>query len=491
MFNALIFTNSALTGGVRGLPVDEVSFAGVDLDPLGHPQRYGGFVLGALILVAFVVANLRRGRAGARLLAVRSNERAAASLGVGVVGAKVYAFTVAAAIAALGGILFSMRQANVQFAQYNVFNSVLLVQYAVVGGIAWVAGLVAATGAPGALGGKIFENIVPEGTDIVSWLAVLSGFGAIQVLRQAPDGIAALWSRQVQRVTAPFQFPRDAKTPSPVLRPHREPLPLAVTDLVVAFGGVVAVDSVSFHVDPGEVVGLIGPNGAGKTTILDVITGFTTQQRGHVEFAGAPIDRWSVERRARAGIVRSWQAVELFEEMTVRDNLLVACDDQSGLRYLTDLVHPGRVQPTTLMQEVVTELGLDGVLDQRPSSLPHGVARLVGIARALVTEPAVLLLDEPAAGLDTRESAELGRAIRAMAQRRGIGVLVIEHDVPLILEICDRIVALDFGRKIAEGTPEMISHDTTVIEAYLGSANASLVLDPAADSVPSRGGSSA
>jgi sulfate-transporting ATPase len=125
------------------------------------------------------------------------------------------------------------------------------------------------------------------------------------------------------------------------------------------------------------------------------------------------------------------------------------------------------------MRDVVEEFGLGEVLDARPSSLPHGVARLVGIARALVTEPAVLLLDEPAAGLDTNESAELGAAIREIARRLGVGVLVIEHDVPLILEICDRVVALDFGRKIAEGTPEAISHDTVVIEAYLGTNDAS------------------
>ncbi len=125
------------------------------------------------------------------------------------------------------------------------------------------------------------------------------------------------------------------------------------------------------------------------------------------------------------------------------------------------------------MHEVVSEFELADVLDQRPSSLPHGVARLVGIARALVTEPAVLLLDEPAAGLDSRESAELGRAIRSMAHRRGIGVLVIEHDVPFILQTCDRIVALDFGRKIAEGTPDAISANAQVIEAYLGTDDAS------------------
>jgi ABC-type branched-subunit amino acid transport system ATPase component len=243
---------------------------------------------------------------------------------------------------------------------------------------------------------------------------------------------------------------------------------------------------VTFAIEPGEVVGLIGPNGAGKTTILDVVTGFTTPSSGSVRFGDETIDRWSVERRARAGIVRSWQAVELFEEMTVRENLLVAADDQSRRPYFTDLFRPGRPAPTALVHEIIEELQLGDVLHERPSSLSHGVARLVGIARALVTEPAVLLLDEPAAGLDTNESTELGRMIRGLAARRGIGVLVVEHDVPLILETCDRIVALDFGHTIAEGTPDMISHDARVIEAYLGT-DAATTLQPASSSTPPRG----
>ena len=423
MFNSLLFTNSALTGGVRGLPIEGVSFAGIDLDPLEHPQRYGGFVLVVLVLVGLLVANLRRGRAGVRLLAVRSNERAAASLGIGVVAAKVYAFGVAAAIAALGGALLSLRQANVQFGQYNVFGSVLLIQYAVVGGLAWVSGaVVAAVGAPGALGALLFEKVVPDGTDIISWLAILSALGAVTVLRQAPDGTAALWARAAapghRAVPAPPPTARRGAGRGAAPRTGRPP-PSRCDDITVAFGGVVALDAVSFQVEPGEVVGLIGPNGAGKTTLLDVVTGFTPAGSGSVRFDGAPIDSWSVERRARAGIVRSWQAVELFEELTVRDNLLVAADDQSGWRYLVDLVRPGRRTATPLVDELVEEFGLGGVLDERPSSLPHGVSRLVGIARALVTEPAVLLLDEPAAGLDSRESGELGATIRSMASPAG------------------------------------------------------------------------
>ncbi|HKY16589.1 MAG TPA: branched-chain amino acid ABC transporter permease/ATP-binding protein [Microthrixaceae bacterium] len=471
MINALLFTNTAVTGGLRGLPIDRVSLFGLDLDPVEHPERYGGFVLVVLVLIGLMVANLRRGRVGSRMLAVRSNERAAASLGISVVGVKLYAFAVAAGIAAIGGVLFSLRQSNVGFAGYNIVGSVLLVQYAVIGGIAWVSGIVSALGAPGTVGARVFTELVPEGTNVFAWLGVFSGLSAVLVLRRSPDGIAALNSMQVGRFTERFKLPRSRDiSPAESSGRRREPARLEVVDITVKFGGVLALDGVGFAVEPGEVVGLIGPNGAGKTTLLDVVTGFTTQSTGSVRFGGQVIDGWSVERRARAGLVRSWQAVELFEEMTVRDNLLVAADDQARRYYLRDLVHPGQRRATILMNELVEEFGLEEVLDERPSTLPHGVARLVGIARALVTEPSVLMLDEPAAGLSDREGVELGAAIRSVAAGRGIGILVVEHDVPLLLQTCDRIVALDFGRQIAEGTPAEIARDEAVIDAYLGSA---------------------
>ncbi len=184
MINALLFTNSAVTGGLTGLPIKRVSVLGIDLDPVNHPERYGGFVLLVLVIVGLLVANMRRGRVGARLLAVRSNERAAASLGISVVGVKLYAFAVAAGIAATGGVLLSLRQTNVGFGQYGVVGSVLLVQYAVIGGIAWVSGVVSTLGAPGAVGAQIFTNLLPQGSNVAAWLAVLSGVSVVLVLRQ-------------------------------------------------------------------------------------------------------------------------------------------------------------------------------------------------------------------------------------------------------------------------------------------------------------------
>ncbi len=244
---------------------------------------------------------------------------------------------------------------------------------------------------------------------------------------------------------------------------------LEVRGLGVTYGGIAAVSDVSLEVAPGELVGLIGPNGAGTTTTIDAITGFVPS-RGSVRVAGADLTGSSPHRRVRAGLARTWQAVELFEDLTVAEHLRVAAPS-SGLRdLLADLVRPRRDVRSggrDLDRRILESLELAGVADVVVADLPHGTQKLVGVARALATDPTVLLLDEPAAGLDADEGREFGGRLRGLAAE-GLSIVLVDHDVELVMSICDRVVVLDFGSVIASGTPELIRADRRVQEAYLG-----------------------
>ncbi|GGM47617.1 ABC transporter ATP-binding protein [Dactylosporangium sucinum] len=240
---------------------------------------------------------------------------------------------------------------------------------------------------------------------------------------------------------------------------------LQTTGLTVRYGGVLANDDVGLTVGAGEVVGLIGPNGAGKTSLVDAVTGFAPA-RGTVSLAGRRIDRLPPHARRRAGLARTWQAGELFADLTVRQNVAVATG-RGPLRNLWgDLA--GRRPPGRDVDEVLELFGLHFVADRRPGELSLGRQKIAGVARALVGGTRVVLLDEPAAGLDTDESAEFGRHVRAVAES-GLAVLLIDHDMTLVADVCDRVYVLDYGVVIADGTPQAVLADPAVRRAYLGS----------------------
>ncbi|MGZ4335111.1 MAG: ABC transporter ATP-binding protein [Gaiellaceae bacterium] len=249
----------------------------------------------------------------------------------------------------------------------------------------------------------------------------------------------------------------------------------------VSFGGVHAVVDVDLEVQPGQLVGLIGPNGAGKTTFIDAISGFVRAE-GRVEIDGVDVTGLSPHRRAQRGLVRTWQSIELFDDLSVGENLLVAARRPSVWRTLRELVSPP-VAGSADVLPALELLGLGATVDVLPGDLAQGQRKLVGIARALVASPRLLCLDEPAAGLDTHESEELGRRLRKLADG-GQSILLVDHDMGLVLGICDEIVVLEFGQVIARGEPDAVRRDERVISAYLGSAAATLArgaLDSAAD----------
>jgi branched-chain amino acid transport system ATP-binding protein len=236
---------------------------------------------------------------------------------------------------------------------------------------------------------------------------------------------------------------------------------LDVRGVTVRFGGNVALDDVAIEAEPGAVTGLIGPNGAGKTTLFNVITGLLPPNAGHVTLDGRDITRVNPTKRARLGLARTFQRLELFSLLSVRENIRVAADIRKG--YARDGSKPAEV-----VEEIIERVGLQAVADARVDSLPTGQCRLVELGRCLATQPKVLLLDEPASGQDDRETEQFATLLRQLASE-GVAILLVEHDVQLVMSVCSMVHVLDFGSIIAHGTADQIQNNEAVLAAYLGS----------------------
>lgn len=478
---AMVFQNTDLstTTGSDGIAVGKQSLFGISISGVDHPQRYATVVLMLFVATALVVANVRRSRTGRRLIAVRANERAAAALGIDVRAAKLYAFGLSSAIAALAGVLTGFRSTSVVLSDFASFDSITALGLAVIGGTGFLVGpLFGATFAAGTVGARFGDLVLPGLSD---WMPLIGGIILVLTLVGNQDGIAkdvggpaeAIRRRlSPKRGRLPGERPRtvSAGTEEPTAPdlPRAAPLPLHVRDLTVRYGGVVAVDGLSLDVEPGQVVGLIGPNGAGKTSAIDAVTGFTRAASGEVRLGDRDVTRLPVHRRASAGLSRSFQSLELFEDMTVLDNLYAACDRPGRWAWLTDLIRPGSRPLPAHVLVAVREFGLQDSLDRPVGDLSYGERRLLAIARAVAASPSVLLLDEPASGLSDDETRELAHLVRRLAEDWGMGVLLVEHDVDMVMSVCDQVVVLDFGRRICAGTPEEVRGDPAVRAAYLG-----------------------
>jgi sulfate-transporting ATPase len=481
----LLFNPVSISGGDAGTTIPPQRLLGIDIDPLLHPRTYAIFALICFLLCATLVTNVRRSRVGRSLIAVRSNERAAAALGVSVTGAKIYAFGLSAAIAGLGGIVIGFAQPAIVYeATYGTFQSVLVVAFGVIGGVGYVGGtLFAAQFPPGGIGSYVLEVITGG---FASWIPLAGGIGLLLVLLQNPNGMASATKLMLEHLGRRMRrrgSSRRSPAPLPEVERRRvEPARLVVSGLSVHFGATKAVQDVSLDVGAGEVVGLIGPNGAGKTTLLDAVSGFVRPVAGDTRLSDERIDRLSVHRRARAGVGRSFQSLELFEDVTVRENLRAASDDRDLRSYFTTMVAPRNRPLPAAAVAAIREFGLEEDLERLPTELPYGRRRLVAVARAVASEPSIVLLDEPAAGLRSDEAVELAKLVRRLADDWGVGVLVVEHDMSFVMGLCDKVVVLDFGRKIAEGTPAEIGANQVVIDAYLGSDDENV---PASGAIPS------
>jgi len=449
----------ALTGGQNGLMgIAQPSLPGVE----GGERALALIALAVLGVALAAYARIARGSWGAAMRAVRDSETAAASIGVNPLVVKTVGFAFSAALAGLAGGLFAPLQGMVTPGMFSFLQSILFVLVVMIGGAGTVVGPVA---------GAVVVGLLPELLSSLENLRLLCfGMLLLVVLWVAPTGMVGVVTdllRRLRPARAAAAHASVAGAQLPV-RPEETRRGLSALGLSMVFGGVRAVDNLSFDLPPGQVTSLIGPNGAGKSTVLNMLSGYYRPREGGRQLGTAPLSARGACDSARQGIARTYQTTQLFAGMSATDNVAIALTKG---RLGTLLGIAGFTAPAVREEAraLLAACGYTGDPDASAADLAHVDRRLVEIARALATRPAVLLLDEPAAGLSREDKATLGRLLRKIADS-GVAVGLVEHDMSLVMDVSDGIVVIDAGQRLAVGTPEAIRTDPAVRRAYLGDA---------------------
>jgi branched-chain amino acid transport system permease protein len=450
--------------GLLGVPA--LKFFGIELNT-GRSFFYLLWLI--VVLAALAATNLLDSRAGRALRAVKGGSTMAEAMGVNTFQTKVTAFVLAAMLASISGWLFAHFQRTVNPSPFGLKMGIEYLFMAVIGGVGHVWGALVGAGVV-----KILED------QLQVWLPKLLGgsgnyeiivFGVllVLVLQYARDGIWAFIEARLPRVRRKVDWADAPALPERSRPPHGEVV-LDVKDARKEFGGLVAVNDVSFQVRAGEILGLIGPNGAGKSTTFNLVTGVLPATKGSVTLRGERIDSLPSRQIAKRGVSRTFQHVKMIAGMTVLENVALGAHLRGSRGVASAMLRIDRAEERQLLKEAEKQLrriGMAEHMHELAGNLALGPQRLMEIARALCADPTLLLLDEPAAGLRLKEKQALADVLRQL-RGEGLSILLVEHDMDLVMGLVDRIVVMEFGTKLIEGTPEEVQASPAVRAAYLG-----------------------
>src|SRR5574337_24230 len=464
----------SVTGGPNG--VIGIARPGLFGFTFSHPIHYYYLILAVVLLTIFIVGRLNRSRLGRAWTAMRDDEIAAEAMGIDLVKTKLLAFGLGATWAGFAGVFFASKMTFISPESFTFFESVLVLCMVVLGGMGSI---------PGVILGAAMLLILPEMMrQFALYRMLIFGAAMVGMMVIRPKGLLAarrravpLWQKECARATVvsgPQAHSTGPGQVDPTVQPSKDASVtlLETRKLSVDFGGLRALDMIDLSVKAGEIVGLIGPNGAGKTTFFNCVTGLFAPTSGEVRYRGENLVGLRPNQVASKGVTRTFQNIRLFRDMTVLENVMVGSHCRMHAAVIGAIFRPkGVIQEeeglVAKAGDLLRFVGLEEKADLWASQLPYGDQRRLEIARAMASDPTLLLLDEPAAGMNPQETNALMELIYAIRARR-VTVLLIEHHMKLVMGISERVVVLDHGIKIAEGRPEEIKTDPRVIGAYLG-----------------------
>lgn len=423
----------------------------------------------AVLLGAFALLNLLDSRTGRAIRAMRSSVLMAEAMGVNTLQHKVGIFLIAAVFASVSGWLLAHFQHSVNPSPFGLKMGIEYLFMTVLGGAGYIWGAIS-----GAVMTKLLEDelqvLLPKliGTS-GSYEVIVFGIVLVLVLKFLPDGLWSLVGRFLPKPDRAENW-HDAPALPERTKPAKGELVLDVQDIRKEFGGLVAVKDITFQIGAGEIIGLIGPNGAGKSTTFNLITGVLGMTSGTVKYRGEVISGLPSRDISARGMSRTFQHVKMIPEMTVLENVALGAQMRGHENALSSMLRLDRKEEQSLLREAARQLeriGMGASMHELAGNLAMGPQRLMEIARALCSDPSLLLLDEPAAGLRHKEKQALVAVLRQL-QSEGMSILLVEHDMELVMDVTDRIVVMEFGTKLMEGTPEEVQQSPKVRAAYLG-----------------------